>query len=75
MKGAATSVWCATSERLDGMGGAYCENCHIAIAVPADKEPLGVRPWAIDPEFADRLWSLSEPLTGRGLGTLASSPD
>jgi len=31
-----TSVWCAISERLDGMGGAYCENCDIAIAVSAD---------------------------------------
>jgi len=23
-----------------------------------------VRPWAIDPELADRLWRLSERLTG-----------
>ena len=27
---AATSVWCATSTQLDGMGGVYCENCDIA---------------------------------------------
>ena len=64
-QGAATSVWCATSSQLDGMGGVYCENCDIAIAVPADStEMLGVRPWAIDPDFAERLWSLSERLTG-----------
>jgi NAD(P)-dependent dehydrogenase (short-subunit alcohol dehydrogenase family) len=64
-QGAATSVWCATSQQLDGRGGVYCENCDIAIAVPADStEQLGVRPWAINPEFADRLWSLSESLTG-----------
>jgi hypothetical protein len=64
-QGAATSVWCATSPQLDGMGGVYCENCDIAVAVPADsKEMLGVRPWAIDPGFAERLWSLSEGLTG-----------
>lgn len=63
-QGAATSVWCATSSQLDGMGGVYCENCDIAIAVPADStEMLGVRPWAIDPDFAERLWSLSERLT------------
>jgi hypothetical protein len=62
---AATSVWCATSQQLDGRGGVYCENCDIAIAVPAGStEQLGVRPWAINPEFADRLWSLSESLTG-----------
>lgn len=64
-QGAATSVWCATSHQLDGMGGVYCENCNIAVAVAADaKTLLGVRPWAIDPNFADRLWSLSETLTG-----------
>ena len=42
----------------------------IAVAVPADSaELLGVRPWAIDPEFANRLWSLSERLTGVGIPT------
>jgi hypothetical protein len=29
-QGAATTVWCATSSQLDGLGGAYCENCDIA---------------------------------------------
>jgi len=68
-QGAATSVWCATSQRLDGLGGLYCEDCDIAVATPAEStEQLGVRPWAIDPEFADRLWSLSERLTGKGIG-------
>jgi NAD(P)-dependent dehydrogenase (short-subunit alcohol dehydrogenase family) len=63
-QGAATIIWCATSSQLDGKGGVYCENCDIARAVPADsKEPFGVKPWAIDPEFADRLWNLSEKLT------------
>jgi hypothetical protein len=28
-----------------------------------------VRPWAIDPDFADRLWRLSERLTGSGHGS------
>jgi NAD(P)-dependent dehydrogenase (short-subunit alcohol dehydrogenase family) len=64
-QGAATSVWCATNQQLDGIGGIYCENCDIAKAVPADSEELlGVRPWATDVGFADRLWSLSEKLTG-----------
>ena len=64
-QGAATSVWCATSPRLDRLGGVYCENCDIAAAVPEDsKELLGVRPWATNPEFAERLWQLSEKLTG-----------
>jgi NAD(P)-dependent dehydrogenase (short-subunit alcohol dehydrogenase family) len=64
-QGAATSVWCATSRQLDGMGGAYCENCDIAVATPADSaDRFGVKPWATSPEFADRLWRLSEQLTG-----------
>jgi NAD(P)-dependent dehydrogenase (short-subunit alcohol dehydrogenase family) len=64
-QGAATSVWCATSRQLDGMGGVYCEDCDIAVAVSAESTgPGGVKPWAIDREFADRLWTLSERLTG-----------
>jgi len=63
-QGAATSIWCATSQQLDGRGGVSCENCDIAIAVPADStEQLGVRPGAINPELAERLCSLSESLT------------
>jgi hypothetical protein len=25
-EGTATSIWCATSQQLNGMGGVYCEN-------------------------------------------------
>jgi NAD(P)-dependent dehydrogenase (short-subunit alcohol dehydrogenase family) len=64
-QGAATSVWCATSPQLDGMGGVYCEDCDIAQAVPADfPEQRGVRPWAIDRNFGERLWTKSEEWTG-----------
>ncbi len=64
-QGAATAVWCAVSPELNGMGGVYCENSDIAPALPADStELLGVRPWATDPVAADRLWTLSEELTG-----------
>jgi NAD(P)-dependent dehydrogenase (short-subunit alcohol dehydrogenase family) len=64
-QGAATSVWCATSAQLDGMGGVYCEDCDIAEAVPADfPEQRGVRPWAMDPSLAERLWTMSEEMTG-----------
>ncbi len=80
-QGAATSIWCATSQRLAGMGGVYCENCDIAPLVPRKDEaqrsnyairqvgsrPLGVMPYAVDPKAADRLWSLSEQLTGVAL--------
>ena len=64
-QGAATAVWCATSPMLDGLVGLYCENCDVAPALPDDSEELlGVRSWAFDPEAAERLWTLSEELTG-----------
>ena len=68
-QGAATTVWCATSPQLDGMGGVYCENCDIARALPSDdsKELHGVRPRATDPVAAGRLWQLSEQLTGAAI--------
>jgi len=69
-QGAATSVWCATSPQLDGMGGVYCQDCDIAPLVSEELAanqfgsiPLGVMPHAVDPQAADRLWSLSEQLT------------
>lgn len=64
-QGAATSVWCATSPQLDGRGGVYCEDCDIAALVPPDSPAwTGVRPHAVDPDLARRLWSLSEAMTG-----------
>jgi NAD(P)-dependent dehydrogenase (short-subunit alcohol dehydrogenase family) len=63
--GASTAVWCAISPLLTAGGGVYCEDCNIAVAMPADDKGFtGVRPWAIDPEAAKRLWSLSEKLLG-----------
>jgi NAD(P)-dependent dehydrogenase (short-subunit alcohol dehydrogenase family) len=59
-QGAATSVWCATSPRLAGMGGVYCEDCDVAVATPAGTSRFsGVDPHATDAEAAARLWSLS----------------
>ncbi len=68
-QGAATTVWCATSPLLDGMGGVYCADCDIAPALPSDDSPelRGVRPRAMDPVAAGRLWQLSEQLTGANL--------
>jgi hypothetical protein len=64
-QGAATSVWAATSPKLDGMGGVYCEDVDIAEALPADSpSSRGVKPWAMDPALAERLWAQSEAWTG-----------
>ena len=62
-QGAATSIWCATSLRLEGMGGVYCENCDIAKTVFGDYTGLnGIRPWATDEVAAEKLWALGEDL-------------
>jgi NAD(P)-dependent dehydrogenase (short-subunit alcohol dehydrogenase family) len=64
-QGAATQTWCATAPRLAELGGVYCENCDIAELVAADDPSTGgVREYAIDPDQAARLWSLSAELTG-----------
>ncbi|MEU6371080.1 SDR family NAD(P)-dependent oxidoreductase [Streptomyces sp. NPDC046931] len=63
-QGAATQVWAATSPRLIGMGGVYCEDCDIAEPAPVDGGRGGVKDWATDPEQAARLWELSADLTG-----------
>ncbi|SNS75337.1 SDR family NAD(P)-dependent oxidoreductase [Actinomadura mexicana] len=72
-QGAATAVWAATSPRLAGMGGVYCEDCDIAEQVPdgaperrgrTDAPSSGVRSYATDPGQARRLWELSAELTG-----------
>ena len=62
--GAATSCFAATAPELDGKGGVYCEDCHVAAVDDADQSG-GVRSYAVDPEQADRLWSLSEELVGQ----------
>jgi NAD(P)-dependent dehydrogenase (short-subunit alcohol dehydrogenase family) len=61
-QGAATQVWAATSPQLDGLGGLFLEDCEVA-EVSTDDSP-GVRPYAIDPQSAERLWRVSATLTG-----------
>jgi NAD(P)-dependent dehydrogenase (short-subunit alcohol dehydrogenase family) len=66
-EGAATAVWAATSPRLDGAGGVYCEDCDIAeptVVGSPEARIRGVDAHAIDPADATRLWALSAELTG-----------
>lgn len=64
-QGAATQVWAATSPQLADLGGVYCEDCEIAALNESESPSLvGVRPYAADPEQAERLWNLSAQLTG-----------
>lgn len=64
-QGAATSVWAATSDQLDKLGGVYCEDVDVAeIADPDGRGQSGVAPYAVDPAQAARLWARSAELTG-----------
>jgi NAD(P)-dependent dehydrogenase (short-subunit alcohol dehydrogenase family) len=64
-QGASTSVLCAVSPLLDGVGGRYFEDCHEA-TVLTDRTQAdgrhGVAPFALDPANAERLWEVSERL-------------
>jgi len=61
--GAATQVYAATAPELDGQGGCYLEDCHIA--GPRDPDGMeGVMDYAVDPEAAVRLWAMSEEILG-----------
>lgn len=62
-QGAATTCWVATAEELEGRGGLYAEDCHVA-EVDDDNPVAGVRSYAVDPDKAERLWALSEELVG-----------
>jgi NAD(P)-dependent dehydrogenase (short-subunit alcohol dehydrogenase family) len=67
-QGAATSVWAGVVASADGIGGRYCENCHIGNVVPDDVTisaiSEGVRGYALDPENAEALWKKSEEMVG-----------
>jgi len=63
-QGAATTVWAATSELLNDIGGVYCENADIASLNSNEKVIGGVKTYSLDEMNAKRLWKLSEEMTG-----------
>ena len=64
-QGASTSVWCATSPLLDGLGGVYCEDCNIgALADQNTPRGSGVSAHIRDKALARALWTKSEGMTG-----------
>ena len=63
-QGAATTCWVATSDELEGRGGLYAENCHVA-EVDDENAVGGVRSYAVDEGNAEQLWQLSETLVAQ----------
>jgi NAD(P)-dependent dehydrogenase (short-subunit alcohol dehydrogenase family) len=64
-QGAATSVYVATSSRLNGVVGRYFENCQEDTPddpTAAGTDAAGVAAYALDPEAAERLWAVSEQM-------------
>ncbi|WP_264021213.1 SDR family NAD(P)-dependent oxidoreductase [Mycolicibacterium pyrenivorans] len=61
--GAATQVWAAVSDELDGLGGLYLSDCGIGAAAS----------YAMDESRALALWDLSEQLCAPGAATLGST--
>ena len=64
-QGCSTTLWAATSPKLEGKPGVYCEDCDIA--APTDTEsPMarysGVDAHACDDDNAEKLWTISEKL-------------
>ncbi|RIQ22836.1 SDR family NAD(P)-dependent oxidoreductase [Jiangella rhizosphaerae] len=64
-QGAATQVFAATSPQLTGLGGLYLEDCDVAGPATGDgPTAAGVKDYAVDPDEAAHLWTLSAELTG-----------
>ena len=62
--GAATTCYAATAPELEGKGGVYLEDCHIAEV--DDTDPVGgVRSYAVEPDNAEKLWAVSEDIVGQ----------
>lgn len=65
-QGAATTVWCATSPLLNGIGGVYCEDADIAALADdnAGSATGGVQRYSLQTDSAQKLWQWSEEVTG-----------
>lgn len=72
-QGASTSVFAATSPRLDGIGGVYLKDNDVSVIddelrpLSADSIPSEVVSSSVDPESARRLWELSERMLASSL--------
>jgi NAD(P)-dependent dehydrogenase (short-subunit alcohol dehydrogenase family) len=61
-QGAATTTWASVAHELKGIGGLYLADCNEA--PPFEQDDKGYMPYAVDPEHAEQLWTLSQDLVG-----------
>ncbi|PRY26386.1 NAD(P)-dependent dehydrogenase (short-subunit alcohol dehydrogenase family) [Aliiruegeria haliotis] len=64
-QGAATQVYAATAPEIAGMGGSFLADCGICPVDAKTEVQTVVRPYAVDPDLAERLWSVSEKIVGQ----------
>jgi NAD(P)-dependent dehydrogenase (short-subunit alcohol dehydrogenase family) len=62
-QGAATTLVAAVAPEFERTGGHYLDDCREAYTVPNDAvlstHSHGVKEWALDPDAAEKLWSVS----------------
>jgi NAD(P)-dependent dehydrogenase (short-subunit alcohol dehydrogenase family) len=63
-EGAATQLFAATAPELDGKGALYLEDAQVSGTTPPPGG-IGCAPYALDPEAARRLWTVSEAMIGQ----------
>lgn len=69
--GAATQCFAATAPEIAGHGGSFLADCKIAeISSEKKRDMTVVWPYAIDPEAAEKLWSMSEDMLGETFAKL-----
>ena len=62
-QGCTTTLWAATSDLLEGVGGVYCEDCDVAnLATAESPRFFDVAPWAASDEGAMKLWDITEAM-------------
>jgi len=59
-QGAATTTYALTAPELDAHGGAYLEDCAVAVRNDDEGSRGGIRSYAIDPDRAAALWACTE---------------
>lgn len=63
-QGAATTIWAATTPRFNDIGGVYLEDVEVALLNTDPSKFSGVKSYSFDKESAEKLWTLSEEMTG-----------